>query len=87
MGCCNKNLVQTVASGIAGLTKVAIRKDILPQEQISERVRICMTCPHSTKKTVDGIVYVNVCRLCKCWIKAKSQLSTEVCCDKRWQDV
>ena len=84
MGCCNQNIVKTVAHGAMGLAKVALHIDYVSPEVRKQRIEVCMACPHSTKKTVNGKVYVRFCELCKCWIAAKSTLKSELCCGDRW---
>ena len=97
MSCSNcspsqQTLIQTIGSGIKGITKVALRIDIAEKVIIDKRRNECRQCEYATRNTdpkyvkFNGLTSSSICKLCKCNIKMKTQLKTERCPENKWKE-
>lgn len=90
MSCCGKNIIQTVAHGTIGLTKVALRIGIADKETIQKRRDCCRWCEYATKNNnskydeYNGLTSRSMCQKCHCLISAKTQLLKERCPQFLW---
>ena len=63
----------------------------IPDEQATERAKICAKCPHAVKGITEGWVKDELkeiegykCDICGCPLSAKIRQSVEVCGVGRW---
>ncbi len=92
MACnCNSNtasvyhgVVNTIARGVVGLSKVALRIGIADQSVIQTRRDICRICPEATIHPKIGLTNISKCKQCGCFISSKTQLISEKCPLGKW---
>jgi len=90
MCCCGKGIVQTVAHGAVGLSKVALHIDIAADETIAIRRDVCRWCEFASKSknpkfdSTNGLTNFSMCSKCHCLIVAKSKLKSEKCPEGKW---
>ena len=71
--------------GAVGLSKIALRQDLISTDAIKARRDACRNCEFSTKNKerlntpTKGLTNKSMCIKCKCFIIAKTQLVTEKC--------
>lgn len=54
-------------------------KTVTQQVKI-ERLKICSSCEHYSRN-------ISTCKLCKCYVPAKTMFSSARCPDNRWLDI
>ena len=77
-------VVNTIARGVVGLTKVGLRIGIADQSVIQARRDICRVCPEATINPIIGLSNISKCKQCGCFLSAKSQLKSEKCPLGKW---
>jgi hypothetical protein len=92
--CNNKTWVipnpRQVVKGVIGLGKVVIGADRVTDGIVKTRRDICRNCPESTKDErlknhiSKGLTAFSQCKLCTCFIKSKTILTTETCPLGKW---
>jgi hypothetical protein len=88
MGCgdCGNKL----AHGAAGLTKAITGIDAAPAHLIATRRDECRNCPQATRnphrlnRPSKGLTSLSRCRLCNCFIAAKTKINSEHCPAHKW---
>lgn len=78
MGCCDR-----IIHGVVGLTQSALGINSAPDDVIQQRRELCRACPEATTYHGDPTRF-SQCRVCKCFLKAKTQLQTESCPLGKW---
>ena len=87
---CNKSIPEIIKSGVIGISKNIIGKDIDTEENIKKKRDICRECSEATKThaflnhSCKGLTSLSFCKLCKCNILLKTRLSTEHCIINKW---
>jgi hypothetical protein len=78
------------AKGAVGLTKSTLSIDRAPKAQIEMRLDICRVCDQATRSRKpkfaksNGLTNLSRCRVCKCFIVAKTKIASEVCPLSKW---
>jgi hypothetical protein len=85
--------VGTIHKGASGLARAALGIGQAPVEVIERRRRECCRCEHLTgpvSTATNGspqLTALNLCRLCGCFVIAKTTLCAEKCPQNRWGTV
>jgi hypothetical protein len=83
-GCCGGG--RSVAHGIAGLTKAALRLDRAPFEDIRSRAAICVGAD-GQKGACEMLQWGLICSKCNCLVTAKIRVASERCPLDKWTEV
>jgi len=77
MSCCGGT--KKIVHGAIGLAKAALHVELADAKVIAERREICRQCDHSEKRLFANRVLISRCRVCGCFIAAKTSLKSESC--------
>jgi hypothetical protein len=78
------------AKGAVGITKSTLFIDRAPKAQIVKRLDICRACDEVTRSRKPkfaeskGLTNLSRCRICKCFVVAKTKIASEVCPLSKW---
>lgn len=95
MSCCGKNILSpsTIARGAVGIARAAVKIDRAETEVVKSRRDICAVCPEKkstpTLAAVPGMKWLasmGRCRICQCFIAAKTEDEKETCPLDLWTD-
>ncbi len=94
MSCCHSEYASSynikLGKGIIGIAKSVLHIDLAPEVLIRKRLDICRDCDNATKNSDSrfdrnkGLTNFSRCRICKCFITAKTKLFGESCPDAKW---
>lgn len=82
MSCGRCQRVRRWWNGLRGWGRVASRRDIAPRKLIVKRREICQGCPKAERSERTG--EATRCRVCGCFLYAKTQLLDAECPTGRW---
>ena len=81
------NVLEKYLTGALGVTKATLGIMKAPDEIVNKRRGICAMCEYKTiANNINMRGRMSRCKLCKCFIKAKTLLKDEKCPDNppRW---
>ena len=94
MSCCSSRMRWVVeskwAKGAVGITKSTLHIDRAPKAQIESRLDTCRECDEVTRSRkpkfakAKGLTNLSRCRICKCFVVAKTKIAGEVCPLSKW---
>jgi hypothetical protein len=85
--CCAKKVVR----GATGLIKAATGIGTVSLEVMQKRRDVCRECPEATRNpdpkfaVNKGLTKRSRCRMCKCFIAAKTKVASERCPLNKWE--
>lgn len=85
--------VQRIVTGAAGLAKAAAGIDRAGDATVQARRDLCRECPEATRNSDlrfaknRGLTTLSRCKLCDCFIAAKTLIRSETCPAGKWPAV
>ncbi|MGC4070217.1 MAG: hypothetical protein QM784_37265 [Polyangiaceae bacterium] len=85
--------VAAIRRGASGLTQAALGRGQASADVIERRRRECCTCEHligpfaASGSGANQLTATNLCRMCGCFVLAKTTLRAEKCPIHRWGTV
>lgn len=81
--------VSQVVTGISGVAQATLHLHLVSEEVQVKRKAVCDACPHRKITTVLGLLQVEKCQLCSCFLAMKRKLKQAHfnCPLGKWDDI